>query len=157
MAEEIERKFLTKSDDWRNEVFRQRLMRQGYLNDVGKSSVRVRVADEKAYLNIKSATLGIYRKEYEYEIPLSDANEILNELCDGPLVEKTRYYVKHGDHVWEVDVFTGDNEGLIVAEVELADQNESVELPDWCGEEVSGDTRYYNVCLAKNPYKNWSK
>lgn len=156
MADEIERKFLLINDAWRNDVYQQRIMRQGYLNSGEKSSVRVRVADDKAYLNIKSATLGIFRKEYEYEIPLADANEILNQLCDGPLIEKIRYYVKYAQHVWEIDVFSGDNQGLVVAEVELAHESEAFERPYWCGQEVSGDTRYYNVCLAKVPYKNWS-
>lgn len=156
MAEEIERKFLVKNDAWRTEVYRQSRMRQGYLNDTEKSSVRVRVAGEKAYLNIKSATLGVYRKEYEYEIPLEDGNEILNTLARGPLIEKVRNYVKHGRHVWEVDVFEGDNQGLIVAEVELSHEDEEFKIPAWAGEEVSGDTRYYNVCLVKHPFKQWS-
>lgn len=156
MAEEIERKFLVKNDSWRTEVYRQSRMRQGYLNDTKKSSVRVRVAGEKAYLNIKSATLGVYRKEYEYEIPREDGNEILSTLAQGPLIEKVRYYVKHGRHVWEVDVFEGDNEGLVVAEVELSHEDEEFKKPAWAGEEVSGDTRYYNVCLVKHPFKQWS-
>lgn len=155
MAEEIERKFLVENDSWRNDVFRQTSMRQGYLNNAEKSSIRVRVTGEKAYLNIKSATLGIYRKEYEYEIPMEDGNEILNTLAQGPLIEKVRYYVKHGRHVWEVDVFEGENEGLIVAEVELSHEDEEYKKPDWAGEEVSGDTRYYNVCLVKHPFKQW--
>ena len=156
MALEIERKFLVNDDSWRGQVSRHSKMRQGYLNDTKQSSVRVRVAGDKAYLNIKSATLGIYRKEYEYAIPLDDANEILTELAEKPLIEKVRYYVQFADHVWEVDVFEGDNAGLVVAEVELSDADEAFERPPWLGEEVSGDPRYYNVCLAKHPYKAWS-
>lgn len=156
MAEEIERKFLVLNDSWRKQVYRQSVMRQGYLSGSDKSSIRVRLADDKAYLNIKSATLGVYRKEYEYEIPVADANELLDQLCQGPLIEKTRYYVKYADHVWEVDVFAGDNAGLIVAEVELAHEQEEFAVPQWAGDEVSGDTRYYNVCLVKHPYKDWS-
>ena len=155
MAEEIERKFLVTNDSWRDQVFRHSRMRQGYLNDAKQSSVRVRVAGDKAYLNIKSATLGIYRKEYEYAIPVDDANEILSELAQKPLIEKIRYYVRYANHVWEVDVFEGDNAGLVVAEVELSDQDEAFERPQWVGEEVSGDARYYNVCLVKHPYTAW--
>jgi len=155
MAEEIERKFLVNDDSWREQVFRQSKMSQGYLNDTQQSSVRVRVAGDQGYLNIKSATLGVYRKEYEYAIPVEDANEILNELAQKPLIEKTRYYVKYAEHVWEVDVFEGDNAGLVVAEVELGSEDEPFERPPWIGEEVSGDPRYYNVCLAKHPYKSW--
>jgi adenylate cyclase len=157
MANEIERKFLVKDDSWREQVFRQSKMRQGYLNDCEQSSVRVRVAGEQAYLNIKSATLGVQRKEYEYAIPVDDANEMLSELAQKPLIEKTRYYIKHADHVWEVDVFEGDNAGLIVAEVELSREDELFERPTWAAEEVSSDPRYYNVCLAKHPYKEWAK
>ena len=155
MAQEIERKFLVTNDTWRENVFRQTRMCQGYLNDTKKSSVRVRVAGDKAYLNIKSATLGINRKEYEYPIPVADANEILSELAHKPLIEKTRHYVKFSDHVWEVDVFEGDNNGLIVAEVELGHEDEEFDLPPWAGEEVSADPRYYNVCLVKHPFKDW--
>lgn len=155
MAEEIERKFLVNDDSWKEHVFRHRRMRQGYLNDAIQSSVRVRVAGDKAFLNIKSATLGIYRKEYEYSIPVDDANEILDQLAQKPLIEKERYYVKYADHVWEVDVFEGDNAGLVVAEVELNDQDETFERPPWVGEEVSEDPRYYNVCLVKRPYNTW--
>jgi adenylate cyclase len=157
MANEIERKFLVKDDSWREQVFRQSKMRQGYLNDCEQSSVRVRVSGDQAYLNIKSATLGVQRKEYEYAIPMDDANEMLNELAQKPLIEKTRYYAKHADHVWEVDVFEGDNAGLIVAEVELSREDELFERPPWAAEEVSADPRYYNVRLAKHPYKEWTK
>jgi adenylate cyclase len=155
MATEIERKFLVINDNWREQVDRSSVYRQGYLNDAEKCSVRVRVADDKAYLNIKSATLGIRRDEYEYAIPLEDGNELLNNFCQGALIEKTRYFVRHHDHVWEVDVFSGDNAGLVVAEVELDDENEAFVRPDWAGDDVSDDPRYYNVCLVKHPYKDW--
>lgn len=156
MAEEIERKFLVKDDSWREHVVRQAKMRQGYLNSTEQSSVRVRVSGDSAYLNIKSATLGVYRKEYEYAIPVDDANEILSELAEKPLIEKTRYYVEHSGHLWEVDVFEGENAGLVVAEVELSHEEEPFELPPWAAEEVSHDARYYNVCLARQPYKSWA-
>lgn len=157
MGQEIERKFLVLDNSWREQVIRHTRMCQGYLNDTQLSSVRVRIEGDKAYLNIKSATLGVFRKEFEYPIPVDEANEILRELAHKPLIEKTRYYLEYADHVWEVDVFEGDNAGLIVAEVELEHESESLEVPPWAGEEVSADPRYYNVCLVKHPFKDWNK
>lgn len=158
MATEIERKFLIRHDGWRAAADAGVFLRQGYLNDLeqgAQSSIRVRTDGRKGYLNIKSVAWGISRLEYEYEIPLAEANEMLDKLALGPIIEKRRYHVAHGDHVWEVDVFTGDNAGLVVAEIELKDSGEAFDLPDWAGEEVSHDKRYYNVCLVKHPYKNW--
>ncbi len=155
MAIEIERKFLVTSDGWREAADSGIRFRQGYLIGAEKASVRVRIEGERANLNIKSATLGIRRQEFEYEIPLAEAEEMLDTLCEQPQIEKIRYRVPVGAHIWEVDVFTGDNEGLIVAEVELADEQEPFERPEWIGKEVSDDTRYYNVCLTKYPYKDW--
>lgn len=155
MAIEIERKYLVISDDWRKGAEQGTLFRQGYLVGSENSSVRVRIEGDKANLNIKSATLGIRRSEYEYAIPLDDAEEMLKNLCHKPLIEKLRYLVHHAGHTWEVDLFSGDNEGLIVAEVELKDENEAIELPCWVGQEVSNEARYYNVCLVKEPYKQW--
>lgn len=155
MATEIERKYLVKNDSWRGSVEKSVTICQGYLAGSATSSVRVRIEDDQANLNIKSATLGIHRLEYEYNIPVAEAREMLDKLCDGPLIEKTRHHVPAGSHVWEVDVFAGDNAGLVVAEVELADESEQVALPDWVGEEVSGDPRYYNVRLSTHPYKDW--
>jgi len=157
MATEIERKFLVIDDSWRGEVTKSSFYRQGYLANSDGASVRVRVADGKGYLNIKSMTLGVSRYEFEYVIPLADAEEMLDELCVGPKIEKTRYFVDHGGHTWEVDVFQGDNEGLVVAEVELGSVDEAFELPPWAGKEVSEDERYYNVCLVKHPYKGWKE
>lgn len=155
MATEIERKFLVTSDAWRHGAGAGVAMRQGYLLGGGKSSVRVRVAGDEAWLNIKSATLGVTRSEFEYRIPVADADELLVTLCDRPLIEKVRYHVRHGDHVWDVDVFAGDNDGLIVAEIELTDKDERFQKPAWAGDEVSDDPRYYNVCLVKHPYRKW--
>ncbi len=155
MATEIERKFLVTDESWRNAVSKKSFFRQGYLTRSDGASVRVRVADGKADLNIKSMTLGISRHEFEYEIPLADAKEMLDKLCLGPKIEKVRYFVEHLGHTWEVDVFEGDNTGLIVAEIELNAENEVFEKPPWAGDEVSDDERYYNVCLVKYPYKNW--
>ncbi len=156
MATEIERKFLVTSDAWREVADNGTRFRQGYLIGAEKASVRVRIEGEKANLNIKSATLGVRRQEYEYEIPLAEAEELLDTLCEQPQIEKIRYHVPVGEHTWEIDVFAGDNEGLIVAEVELADEHEPFERPAWLGREVSDDTRYYNVCLTKHPYKQWN-
>lgn len=155
MGTEIERKFLLRDESWRQAADEGTPFRQGYLIGAEKASVRVRIEGERANLNIKSATLGVYRQEYEYPIPLADAEELLDTLCERPQIEKTRYLVRHGDHTWEIDVFAGDNEGLVVAEVELESEDESFELPAWAGDEVSGDSRYYNVCLVKHPYREW--
>ncbi len=155
MAQEIERKFLLLNDQWRKQAKRHDYYRQGYLNDATQCSIRVRIANNDAYLNIKSATLGIQRSEYEYKIPMRDANDMLSSFSLGPIIEKTRYFVDIGKHTWEIDVFEGDNKGLIVAEIELAHEDEVFEKPSWLGQEVSHEPRYYNVCLSKHPYKNW--
>lgn len=157
MANEIERKFLLRNDSWRQQVFRTKSIRQGYLVSDEIRSVRVRIADDEAHLNIKSATLGISRSEYEYAIPLQDAQELLDTLCRRPLLEKTRHFLQDGNHLWEIDVFAGDNAGLVVAEVELKEAEETFERPPWLGEDVSHDKRYYNACLIDNPYKNWQQ
>lgn len=155
MATEIERKFLLLNDSWRRDADAGISMRQGYLVGAKRASVRVRVSGERAHLNIKSATLGVERQEYEYGIPLADAEELLDTLCERPLIEKTRYHVRHGKHTWEIDVFSGDNASLVVAEIELDSADENFARPDWLGEEVSHDKRYYNVCLVTHPYKDW--
>ncbi|APZ42670.1 CYTH domain-containing protein [Acidihalobacter ferrooxydans] len=157
MASEIERKFLIKSDAWTAAVSHSVRYRQGYLGQVESSSVRVRVSDTDAYLNIKSASLGIERLEYEYTIPLADAHEMLDQLCRRPLIEKTRHWVEHAGHRWEIDVFEGDNAGLVVAEIELESPDETFERPVWLGAEVSHEPRYYNVCLVDRPYSVWSE
>lgn len=155
MGIEIERKFLVVSEQWRAQADAGTDFRQGYLAGGEKSSVRVRIEGDRANLNIKSATLGIRRQEFEYPVPLADARELLAGLCDGAVVEKTRYHVPVGGHVWEVDVFAGDNAGLIVAELELSSEDEAFERPAWLGDEVSRDPRYYNVSLVRQPYKDW--
>ncbi|MGD8590554.1 MAG: CYTH domain-containing protein [Chromatiales bacterium] len=155
MALEIERKYLVINDKWKSSVESQTVMKQGYLATVANASIRVRVARDKALLNIKSATLGIRRSEYEYEIPLADAEEMLADLVQGAVIDKVRYEVRCGNHLWELDVFHGDNEGLIVAELELSSEDESFEMPEWAGQEVSGDPRYYNASLVKHPYCDW--
>jgi len=155
MATEIEHKFLLRDDRWRSQVERSARMRQGYLTSDARCSVRVRIADGQSFLNLKSGTLGIQRSEYEYPIPLAEAEEILDMLCEKPLLEKTRHFLWFGEHLWEIDEFEGDNAGLIVAEVELSRSDEPFARPDWLGEEVSHDIRYYNSQLARHPYQTW--
>lgn len=157
MSQEIERKFLVINDSWKRRADAGTPMRQGYMAGSEKSSVRVRVAGDAAWLNIKSATLGITRTEFDYEIPVMDAHEMLEKLCDARLIEKIRYHVPHGAHVWDVDVFCGANTGLVVAEIELKDAGEPFDKPPWTGDEVSDDPRYYNVCLVRDPYCNWKR
>lgn len=156
MAIEIERKFLVLDDSWRKHAAHGVYYRQGYLTDAAQCSIRVRVDSKQGYLNIKSATLGVKRTEFEYPVPLPDANEMLDRFCTGALIEKRRYHIRHGRHLWEVDVFEGDNAGLVVAEIELLSEDELFELPPWAGKEVSNESRYYNVCLAKHPFKDWA-
>lgn len=156
MAKEIEKKFLLRNEQWRNSVLQSRQFIQGYLVGSDKASVRVRIEGERAFLNIKSATLGVTRDEYEYEIPLTDAHEMLETLCEKPLIAKIRHDVVYNNKKWEIDEFQRENAGLIVAEIELESVDEEIALPDWVGKEVSDDTRYYNVCLVKQPYSTWS-
>jgi len=153
MGKEIERKFMVKEGTWRN--VKGTRYRQGYLNSAKERNVRVRTMEDKAYLTIKGIAIGASRMEFEYEIPPRDANELL-EICEKPLVEKTRYKVQEGGFVWEVDEFFRENQGLIVAEVELESEDQEFPKPDWVGEEVTGDSRYFNSNLIKNPYTNWS-
>jgi adenylate cyclase len=156
MATEIERKFLLKDDSWQTHADQGTPYSQGYLVGSKHASVRVRLEGEHAFINIKSATIDITRQEFEYEIPVNDANELLETLCEKPLISKTRYHVNYDKHTWEIDVFAGDNEGLVVAEIELKDKDEAFTKPGWLGEEVSDDIRYYNVNLVKHPFKDWS-
>ncbi len=155
MATEIEHKFLLANDDWRAWVSHSAEFKQGYLNSDETSSVRVRIADQQAWLNIKSATVGTHRQEFEYEIPLADAEAMIETLCHKPLIEKTRYFVNHGSHVWEIDVFAGENQGLVVAEIELSEIGEAFDKPSWLGEEVTHDVRYYNNNLSQYPFLSW--
>ncbi len=155
MGTEIERKFLVRDDRWRRQADGGTVIRQGYLAGSERGSIRIRVAGDTATLNIKSATLGVRRLEYDYPIPMGEAQEMLDQLCEKPLIEKVRYRVPSSGHLWEVDVFTGANEGLVVAEIELEEEGESFDLPEWVGEEVSHDPRYYNTCLVSHPYREW--
>lgn len=155
MALEIERKFMVKNELWRENVESQARIMQGYLANGDNATVRVRVKGNAAYLTIKGASAGISRSEYEYPIPVEDAEAMLQELALFPAIDKVRYNVRSGGHLWELDLFAGENEGLVMAEVELASEDEVFEIPEWAGEEVSSDPRYYNASLAQNPYKSW--
>ena len=153
---EIERKFLVISDVFKSDVLRQNHIAQGYLSSVPERAVRVRIKGEKGYLTIKGKTneSGLSRFEWEKEIPVAEAKELL-QLCEKGVIEKIRYEIQVGQHVFEVDEFYGENEGLIMAEVELQSESEIFEKPIWLGEEVTNDSRYYNSYLSKNPFKNW--
>lgn len=155
MAIEIERKFLVLGEDRRSEASQTVHIRQGYLGQNGKSSVRVRIkGDNKACITIKSTEPGASRYEFEYVIPVPDAEELLN-LCEGEIVDKLRHNVPHDEVTWEVDVFLGANQGLVVAEVELDHVNQKFDKPAWIGEEVTGDQRFYNAELSKRPFSAW--
>ncbi|MGV6853467.1 MAG: CYTH domain-containing protein [bacterium] len=153
MGIEIERKFLLKDNTWREHVHKSSRMIQGYLGG-DKSSVRIRLSGNNATINIKGMTIGASRAEYEYSIPEHEALEMLETLC-GQKIDKIRHYVQIDQHIWEIDEFNGSNAGLIVAEIELSDEQEDFVKPDWVGEEVTEQERYYNVCLLKNPYQQW--
>ena len=154
MGKEIERKYLIKDDSWRESALGT-VYRQGYLSTVKERTVRVRTIDSKGFLTIKGITIGATRREYEYEIPTADAGEMLDELCEKPIIEKTRYKIPYAGLTWEIDEFDGVNKGLIVAEVELESEEQAINFPSWVGEEVSGDPRYFNSNLITNPYTIW--
>jgi adenylate cyclase len=156
MAREIERKFLVRNDDWRSAATRNVQMRQGYLATTGEISIRVRQEGDEAFLNLKSATLGISRDEFEFPLPAEGAAEVLARFCASRCVEKTRHFVPAGEHLWEIDEFSGENTGLVVAEIELEHEQETFVHPPWLGREVSLERRYYNVCLIDHPYSRWS-
>lgn len=155
MGKEIERKYLIELTKWQ-QVSKPKgeLYRQGYLLTDPDKTIRVRLTETAGYITIKGATLNATRSEYEYEIPASEAKELLDSFSVSEL-SKTRYRIEHGEKVWEVDEFFGDNEGLIVAEIELTTEDEEFDIPGWIGKEVTGDAKYYNSSLTVNPYNNW--
>lgn len=154
MGTEIERKFLVEGNDWRASA-RGIRYRQGFLNTAKERTVRVRTDGTKGFITVKGPSAGAVRTEFEYEIPVEDADAMLEELCEQPIIEKIRYRIARGNHTWEVDEFLGDNEGLIVAEIELAYAHEPFEQPSWLGREVTEDPRYYNSNLVRHPYRQW--
>ena len=163
MPLEIERKFLVTGTAWRHAAHTVIPMAQGYLNDLAtvdsgamRTSVRVRIAGEEAFLNLKSRELGHTRQEFDYPIPVADARALL-ALCVGGVIDKRRHLVEHAGHTWEVDEFLGENAGLVVAEIELDSAGEAFERPGWIGVEVTDRPRYYNLALASRPYSQWSE
>ena len=154
--QEIERKFLVKSEEWRALASRK-YYKQGYLSRHKERTVRVRIAEENAFLTIKGKSVGATRAEFEYSIPVGEAQMLLDNLCEKPLIEKYRYTLAYEGFTWEIDEFLGDNEGLIVAEIELPAEDTPFALPTWTGEEVTHDARYYNSNLSEHPYKQWTK
>ena len=158
MPLEIERKFLVTGDGWRRHAVSSQRLMQGYIANTAAASVRVRIAADagKAWLTIKSAVPGTMRQEFEYAIPPAEALDLL-KLASGVVIAKTRHRVPAGAHVFEVDVFEGDNAGLVVAEAELESEHENIALPDWIGSEISHDRRYYNAALSAHPFARWPK
>ena len=154
MGEEIERKFLVSGELWRETAEGTRY-RQGFLSTEPERTVRVRVAGRRGSITVKGKNIGARRAEFEYEIPVADAERMLDTLCKRPLIEKVRYTLAIGPHTWEIDVFEGDNAGLVVAEIELSCEDEAFEKPDWVGNEVTDDPRYFNSNLVANPYRTW--
>jgi len=154
MGKEIEKKFLIINDDWRR-LGKGEPYCQGYLNAEKGRTVRVRTINDRGILTIKGPSVGAARLEYEYDIPIEEALEMLKELCYKPLIEKTRYKIPFAGFIWEIDEFTGENEGLIFSEIELEYEGQQFEIPPWVGKEVTDDSRYYNANLIKNPFSNW--
>lgn len=156
MGVEIERKFLLRSEEYKKLGEGKKFI-QGYLSSNKERVVRVRVKNDKGYLTIKGPNSGSSRMEFEYEIPCEEAQYMLRNLCEKSIIEKIRYNVEYEGHIWEVDCFLGENEGLEIAEIELSSEEETFSIPEWIGEEVTEDKRYYNSYIAKNPYKLWDK
>lgn len=154
MGVEIERKFLIDKTKLPN-LTKGYTIKQGYIQTAGYNTVRVRIRDHEAFLTLKSSSKGSTRLEFEYPVPLEDAEQMLKNLCQKPFVEKKRYLIEYKDHTWELDIFEGANEGLIVAEIELKNEDETFALPEWITQEVTEDKRYANSNLIENPYVNW--
>jgi adenylate cyclase len=155
MAVEIERKFRVIDDAWRASISSSTLLRQGYLANTARASIRVRLAGEQGWLSVKAMTPGRARAEYEAAISVADTNEMLATLCEGPLVEKWRHIVPHAGNHWEIDEFLGENSGLVIAELELESVQQSFARPDWLGVEVTDELRYFNFRLSQEPYCRW--
>ncbi len=151
---EIERKFLVRSDQWREGIHGETIC-QGYLNSAKERTVRVRISGDRAFLTIKGPKINLTCSEFEYEIPVSEADQMLDELCERPLLKKTRYKILHDGKTWEVDEFHGDNDGLVVAEIELASEDETINHPGWVGKEVTDDPKYFNSSLISKPFSTW--
>jgi len=157
MATEIERKYLVSSMSWKAQADTGTRLLQGYMANTEKVAIRVRIAGEQAWLTLKSASAGIRRLEFEYSLPIADARQILDKFCQGQVIDKTRYRLPLGAHIWEIDVFHGANEGLVLAEIELKNEQDNFTLPVWIEREVSADRRYYNAYLSQTPYSTWTE
>jgi adenylate cyclase len=155
MSLEIERKFLVTNSSWQDSVEGRDVILQGYLAQTGQVSVRVRAKGDHGFLTIKGPTSGVSRAEFEYPIPFEDARAMLETLSEQTIIDKIRHRVRFGGYLWEIDVFAGENAGLVLAEIELTSEDERFELPDWAGAEVSDDPRYYNSNLAIHPFRRW--
>ncbi len=155
MGKEIERKFLVRGESWRREASDRTEIRQGYLNLDPERTVRVRLAGGEGFLTVKGRPMGLVRSEFEYPLPAADAREMLSSLCLQPLIEKIRWRVMRGGVCWDIDEFSGENSGLVLAEVELDEEDARIEIPDWAGEEVSFDPRYANASLVHHPFSRW--
>jgi adenylate cyclase len=155
MGVEIERKFRLINDSWRERVREKTLLRQGYIANTPRASVRVRLAGEAGWLSVKAMTRAVARAEYEAAIPAVDAHEMLDRLCEGPLIEKWRHIVVYQGREWEIDEFLGENAGLVIAELELESEDAPFARPPWLGDEVTHDERYYNFRLSEQPYRRW--
>lgn len=156
MGLEIERKFLLKNNSWKKEIKKTIFIRQGYLNSKVERTVRIRIQGEQGVLTIKGKNQNVTRKEFEYQIPLDDALHLIS-MCEKPVIEKTRFLISSNRCTWEIDVFDGENKGLVIAEIELSSEEESFDIPNWLGKEVSSESKYYNSSLITNPYSNWKK
>lgn len=156
MAKEIERKFLVDTAKL-PALPKGKVLKQGYVPTGGSATVRVRISNDQAFLTLKGKATGLTRSEFEYPVPLKDAQNILHELCSRPFIEKTRYLIPYGGHTWELDIFEGDNKGLVIAEIELESEDEIFERPVWVTKEVSDDTRYRNSNLITCPFCTWDK
>ena len=154
MPIEIERKYLVIGDAWRS-LATPKLYKQGYIYTENSVTVRVRLIEDQGYLTLKGKRKGASRAEFEYSIPTEDARIMLDTLCDRPLIEKKRYRIELDDDVWEIDEFFGDNQGLILAEIELSSEEQTIHLPEWVGQEVTEEKKYYNSYLARHPYQDW--
>lgn len=155
MGLEIEKKFLVKDESWKQQALHGTYYRQGYISSQSGRVVRIRTREDKAYLTIKGKSIGATRSEYEYEIPYEEAVEMLAQVCEKPVIEKTRYKIMYENLLWEIDVFEKENKGLVIAEVELEEEEQEIDLPPWVGEEVTMQEKFYNASLIKNPFSQW--
>jgi len=153
---EIERTFLVRGEEWKT-WSKPVLLRQGYLSSAPERVVRVRIEGDEAMLTIKGRNVGAARNEWEYPIPIKDASVLLDQLCEQPLIEKYRYRIEYRGFIWEIDEFFGENTGLVVAEIELQSEDQAFDKPDWIGDEVTHDPRYFNANLIRHPYRNWQE